>query len=50
MFGRIAERFPQLSDRAVEGQIEIYEGICGPEPLAQLVARDDLARVFQEQP
>jgi hypothetical protein len=50
MFRRIAERFPQLADRAVEGQIEVHKGIGGPEPLAQLIARDDLARVFQEQP
>ena len=45
--GRISERFPQLVDRRVDAVIEVHDR-PGPELLLQLLARDELARLFQE--
>ena len=49
MFRGVAQRFAQLPHRAIEGQIEVDERVGGPEPLPQLLARDDVAGMFQEQ-
>jgi hypothetical protein len=28
--------------------VKIHKGVCGPEPVAQFLARDDLSRFLQE--
>jgi hypothetical protein len=47
IFGGITERFANLVDRLVEPVIEI-DHRAAPEPVAKLVARDDLSRSFEQ--
>lgn len=46
--GGIAQRDPDLGDRVVHGLIEGDRRRGGPEPAAELVARDEIARVLDE--
>ena len=45
---RIAQCLPNLVDGLVEPVVEVYEGIRGPEPLLQILARYDLADVLDQ--
>ena len=45
---RIAKRPPDLLDRGVEPVFEIDEGVGFPEPFAQFLPGDDLARAFEQ--
>ncbi len=44
----IPKCFSNLINRNVEAIVEIHEGVGGPEFLAQIVAGDDLAGIFQQ--
>jgi hypothetical protein len=48
MFGRISKRQPQPVYRGVQSTFKIHEGVVRPEPRFQLIARDNLARTFQQ--
>src|SRR5205814_8887156 len=45
---RIADRRPQLVDGIVQSVVEVDERIGGPEPEPQRLARDHLARPFEQ--
>src|SRR6185295_13457736 len=47
--GGIVQGIPQPLDRAVEADVEVHERVAGPEGLADLLARHDLARPLQEE-
>ena len=49
ILGRVPEREPQTLDRGIEGVLEVDEGAFGPQAHAELVARNHIARTFQEQ-
>ena len=48
-FGRIPECLAGLLDRRVQAVLEVHERVGFPEPFAQLLARADLARPFEQQ-
>jgi hypothetical protein len=45
---RIAQRPAQLVDRSVQTVLEVHKCVGRPKLLAQLLARDDLARLLQQ--
>ena len=47
--GGIVQGIPQPLDRAVEADVEVHERVAGPEGLADLLARHDLARPLEEE-
>ncbi len=47
-FGGIAERLPEFLYRRVEAVLEVDERVGLPETVAQVVARDNLARPVEE--
>src|SRR6266540_2704249 len=47
VLARILERIAKLLDRVVQTSVEVDERIRSPEPLAQLVTRDDFAGALQ---
>src|SRR6202007_2784559 len=49
-FGSVPKRFPQPLNGIINSVIEINEGIGGPNILAQVFARNDPARLFQQNP
>src|SRR6185295_16800772 len=49
LLGGVAESVPEPLDGAVEADVEVDEGIAGPEGLADLLPCHDLARTFQEE-
>src|SRR6266540_1161180 len=48
VLARILERIAKLLDRVVQTGVEVDERIRSPEPLAQLVTRDDFAGALQQ--
>jgi hypothetical protein len=44
----VAERLTQFLDRGIQTVIEVDEGIGGPEALANLIARDQLPGLLQQ--
>jgi hypothetical protein len=48
MFGCIAQRLAELSYSVVESVLEVHKGICGPEFLAEFVARDHFTGLLEE--
>ena len=46
--GGITERFPEAGNRVVQPMVEVEVGGRGPQPLAQFLAGDDLARALEE--
>ena len=46
--GGVLERFPQLSDRAIQPNIEVDERVCFPQGPPELVARHDVAGTRQQ--
>jgi hypothetical protein len=49
MFRRVAERFAQARDRGIQVVLEIDEDLRRPEPVLELLTRDDLAGALEEQ-
>ena len=47
-FGRISERPPDLFHGGVQTVVEVHERVGWPEPLAQILASDDVARSIQQ--
>jgi hypothetical protein len=45
---RIAQRSAQLVDSGVQAVLEVHKGVGRPKLLAQLLARDDVARLLQQ--
>jgi hypothetical protein len=45
----ILQRLTEAVNGFVQALIEIHEGISGPQPLHQLIASDQLARMFHEE-
>src|SRR3982751_2661187 len=45
---RIPQGVPQTPDRCIQAMVEIDIGVRWPEPVAQLLPRDDLPRPFQK--
>ncbi len=48
MLRRVAEGFAQPRDGGIQVVLEVYENVCRPEPVPQLLSRDDLAGLFEE--
>ena len=49
LVGRITQGLAELHDRSIQTVVEIDEGVGRPEMLAQLLARDHLPGVLQQQ-
>ena len=48
LFGGIPQRFPEMVHRLVQAPIEVDERAGAPEPVPQLFACDQFARLFQQ--
>jgi len=48
LIGGVAEGGAEAIDGGAEAVVELDKGVVAPDALAQLVARDDLAGVFEE--
>ena len=49
VFAGILQGLAQSVHGLVQALVEIYEGICGPQPLHQLIAGDQLAGTLQQE-
>ena len=47
--GRVAQGIAQALDRRIQPALEVHIGVGRPKPLAQLVARDQLAGVLEQE-
>lgn len=48
ILGRVPENFAQLHHTIIEAMVEVDKGISRPQPVAQFVAGNCLARLFEE--
>src|SRR5262249_29756463 len=49
ILGRVTQSVAHALDGRVEAVVEVNEGISRPQAIAQIVASDDLSRLFQKQ-